>query len=98
MEYTAEQKIVLKIILGVLVLSLPVILLMVFFKPIAEKKNLTRYTKEYKLPQKFNAQDVQVLIANMKHDPEFVFYFYALTPDMVEEGVKKITSLLDQNR
>jgi len=83
-----------KIIIFLLILFAPIILVMVIIGPLASRKNNQDVLAQYRLPENFSALDVQRIVAVMRQNPEFEFYFTYLTADEVNVITKDAADIL----
>jgi len=91
------RKTIFKIILFFLLIMAPIIIIMVIMTPLAQKKAEERRTL-YLLPTDFAYEDVHKLVANLRHDGEFNFYFSVLREDQIESSITDAFKSLDENR
>ncbi|MBP9854046.1 MAG: hypothetical protein KBD53_04170 [Candidatus Omnitrophica bacterium] len=89
---------VFKFCLYALIFVLPVLVLFVIFAPLAAKKNPQRTAAEYQIPPDFTINDIAKIVERMRTDPEFQFYFRALSSDKITQGALEVYEIMNRSR
>lgn len=81
-----------------LIIAIPVLITMFVLTPIISRSGRHEERTGYVLRKGFSESDIQALVARMKQDTEFAFYFKMLSDKNITKGVSEVYRLLDPSR
>ena len=75
-------------------IAAPVVLIMMIFSPLAQKKNNAPSLEPFRLPANYQQEDIINIIKHFRGHPDFQFYYNALAEEQVENATVEIVFIL----
>ncbi len=93
-----KQKFPLKFFIIVGIILVPILVTIMVCRPIIARYMSSSYMSVYKLPEAFRKEDIRSIIFNMMREPEYTFYFRALSEEDVPQVIDEVYHALDTHR
>lgn len=87
-----------KIFLIIAILTAPMAILAIVLYPMVAATNARKYGENFSLKNGFTRADVETVVAKMREDSDYQFYFKMLGKDSVQRAVDNVYAVLDQSR
>ena len=91
-------KFIRKLLLIVLILVAPLIVLAIALYPFIFVSNTQKYVEHYRLPKGFSRDNIAAVVAQMRKDTEYQFYFKVMEQEDINEAVDAAYQVLDKSR
>ncbi len=96
--FRKDTRLSVKLLVIVGILLVPILLTVMICRPIIARYRSRSAVVHYRLPDAFHKSDLERMVWHMGQEPEYAFYFKALSADDLKNFTEETYALLDAHR